>query len=199
MATGRWKGLVGRRPQIIVIYMGLLLGPGSPTVVTGGQPEEAIRIAQTKLLSDRGSTRATRYAGTNKIVTIDGKTWNSFCPSELTGSRVPLNELAFDGSLAIDSQDRIYVALTHGSRVTGGIKGDVVLLYSADLGKSFEYVKVFPPDARLPHTGLSLERFTGHNRVETPWLLFSTGEKGPDCFGKGIFHRVHAVEWRISP
>ena len=405
MARERWKGLIGQRRQIIAICTGLLLGPGLQTVVISGQPDEAIEIAQTKLLSDRGSTRATRYASTNKIVTIDdkthvawldsisntmiatydhasrqwghpvkvgsgtdnhggpalscdsrgylhiifgphadvpfqhcrsarrndamewikqgafghhptypsvvcddqdslhviyrggvmpgrpfkliyqqrtrdgvwsepralaeapgdwkgythyhasiaiaanqtlhvafnlyyngaakqaghmmsrdrgktwnladgsplalpvgaksdaffartneafkvinvvcdstghpwisladarseagptiyhhnGKTWDSFCPARLATSKAPLHELAFDGSLSIDSQDRIYVALTRGSRVTGGIKGDVVLLCSADLGKSFGYLKVFPRDGRLPHTGLSLERPT---------------------------------------
>jgi hypothetical protein len=140
-----------------------------------------------------------RSAAGPTIYHHDGKTWNAFCPARLSPSRIPLNELAFDGSLSIDSQDGIYVALTRGSRLTGGVKGDVVLLYSADRGKTFNYLEVFPPDARLPHTGLSLERPTGHNEVETPWLLFSTGEKGPDCFGKGIFHKVHAVQCCVSP
>ncbi len=124
----------------------------------------------------------------------DGKTWSSFCPAKSLASSVPVNELSFTGSLSIDSQDGVYIALTRGSRVVGGTSGKVILLYSGDRGSSFRYLDVFPPDARLPHTGLSLERPTGHNVVEIPWLLFSTGEKGPDCFGKGIFHRVHALQ-----
>jgi hypothetical protein len=110
-----------------------------------------------------------------------------------------LEKLSGGGSLSIDSQDRTYVALTLGSHVIGGIEGDVILLYSSDRGRSFRCLEVFPPDPRLPHTGLSLERPTGHHAVETPWLLFSTGEKGPDCFGKGIFHKVRAVQFRTSP
>jgi hypothetical protein len=155
----------------------------------------------------------------------DGKTWHSFCPARRTASNMPLDsyraspaqngrklrasldgsdssglgDLAFDGSLTIDAHDRIHVALTLGPRVTGGTQGNVVLLYSRDRGRTFRCLKVFPPDARLPHTGLSLERPTGHNTVEAPWLLFSTGEKGPDCFGKGIFHKVRAVQFLASP
>jgi len=36
--------------------------------------KEKLRVNSTRLLSNRGSTRATRYSGTNKIVTRDGKT-----------------------------------------------------------------------------------------------------------------------------
>jgi hypothetical protein len=129
----------------------------------------------------------------------DGNTWRSFCPAQRTAPRIPLSELSFGGSLTIDSQDGIYVGLTLGPHVVGGLKGDVVLLYSVDRGKSFRRLDVFPPDVGLPHTGLSLERPTGHNVVETPWLLFSTGEKGPGCFGKGIYHEVRVVELRASP
>lgn len=129
----------------------------------------------------------------------DGKRWSSFCPARSLVSGIRVSELSFTGSLSIDTQDGIYIALTRGSRVVGGISGDVILLYSSDRGTSFRHLDVFPPDAQLPHTGLSLERPTGHNVVEIPWLLFSTGEKGPDCFGKGIFHRVHAVQFRKTP
>lgn len=73
----------------------------------------------------------------------------------------------------------IVVALTLGPHVVGGTRGDVILLYSSDRGRSFRCLGVFPPDFRLPHTGLSLERPTGHHGVKTPWLLFSTGETIP--------------------
>ena len=86
--------------------------------------------------------------------------------------------------------------VTLGPAVQGGLKGRVALLYSTDRGKTFSCLEVFPPDSQLPHTGLGLERPTGHNAVNTPWLLFSTGEKGPDNFGKGIFHKVRAAQFR---
>ena len=126
----------------------------------------------------------------------DGNKWSSFCPAKLTTPKIPLTGTAFNGSLTIDSRDGIYVAVTLGPTVVGGSKGHVAVLYSADRGRSFQCLDVFPPDPELPHTGLTMERPTGHNAVEMPWLLFSTGEKGPDCFGKGIFHAVHAVQFR---
>jgi len=126
----------------------------------------------------------------------DGKAWRSFCPGRLTPSGISLDELGFQGSLTIDSQDKVYVALTQGTCVTGGTKGSVILLYSADRGERFRALDVFPPDLRLPHIGVSLERPTGHHSVKAPWLLFSTGEKGPDCLGKGIYHKVRAVQFR---
>jgi len=128
----------------------------------------------------------------------DGKKWDSFCPARLASPEIRLDGLSFGGSLTIDSHDRVYVALTLGSRVVGGLKGDVALLYSADRGTHFRSLDVFPPDPQLPHTGLSLERPTGHHGFQTPWLLFSTGEKGPDCFGKGIYHKVRAVRFERS-
>ena len=255
----------GRHPSAVLVMLGLLLMLGCAGAATGGQPEQMLEIAQTKLLSEHGSTRATRYAGTNKIVTIDQKThvawldsisdtmvatydhasgqwgrpvkvgsgtdnvvcdskglpwisladprskagptiyhhdgtaWRAFCPAMRTSPKIPQAELSFGGSLTIDSQDRIYVALTRGASVVGGVQGDVILLHSADRGSSVRCLDVFPADARLPHTGLSLERPSGHHPVATPWLLFSTGEKGPDCFGKGILHRVHVVGFCASP
>ena len=125
----------------------------------------------------------------------DGNAWSSFCPARRTSPAVAAGELGFGASLAIDVEDGIYLAVTRGAPVTGGTKGSVVLIYSLDRGKSFRVLEVFPPDPQMPHTGLSLERPTGHHAVKTPWLLFSTGEKGPDCFGKGIYHKVRAVQF----
>ena len=126
----------------------------------------------------------------------DGRKWSSFCPAKLTVPRISVSGTAVNGSLSIDSRDGIYVAVTLGTTVVGGIRGHIAMLYSADRGKSFQCLEVFPPDSQLPHTGLSMERPTGHSVIDTPWLLFSTGEKGPDCFGKGIFHTVRAVQFR---
>jgi hypothetical protein len=129
----------------------------------------------------------------------DGRSWRFFCPGKRTSPEIPVRELGLEGSLTVDRQDGMYVATTLGTSVTGGVQGGVVLLYSADRGRHFRCLSVFPPDPRLPHTGLSLERPTGHHAVEEPWFLFSTGEKGPDCFGRGIYHRVHVVQVRTLP
>jgi len=126
----------------------------------------------------------------------DGQSWQSFCPGKRTSPEIAVGELGYECSITVDRRDGIYVATTLGTTTTGGVHGRVVLLYSNDDGRRFRCVRVFPADPQLPHTGLSLERSAGQHLVDAPWLLFSTGEKGPDCFGRGIYHRVHAVQFR---
>ncbi len=98
---------------------------------------------------------------------------------------VDADKLAGPGPLGLDAEDRLYLPILYD--------GSVALLHSEDQGKSFRMLNVFPRDEKLPHTGLSIERPTGHHFVQTPWLLFATGEKGPDCYGKGLFQNVRAV------
>jgi len=126
---------------------------------------------------------------------FDRSAWQTFDVSE----RVPSSGQAsgmYWGTLSIDSDDRLYLIAIRGDSVVGGVKGDVVLFVSEDRGRQFEELHVFSADPKLPHTGASLERFTGHHPIDAPWGLFSTGEKGPDCFGRGIHHRVYAIGLR---
>ena len=99
---------------------------------------------------------------------------------------IDASKLAGPGPLGLDAEDRLYLPILYD--------GSVALLHSDDHGVSFEMFSVFPQDDKLPHTGLSIERPTGHHSVQVPWLLFATGEKGPDCYGKGIHQYVRAVQ-----
>jgi hypothetical protein len=126
---------------------------------------------------------------------FDGNAWQAF---EVAG-RVPSSGETPDmywGTLSIDSEDRLFLIAIQGHSVVGGVRGDVVLFVSEDRGQRFDQLHVFSADRELPHTGASLERFTGHHSIDAPWGLFSTGEKGPDCFGRGIHHRVYAARFR---
>jgi hypothetical protein len=115
----------------------------------------------------------------------DGKAWRRIEPGKLASTKLDGGKLGGDGPLNVDSKDRLYLIAT--------LDRHVVLLYSLDKGRTFDLLRIFPPDEKLPHTGLSIERPTGHHTITVPWLLFSTGLKGPDCYGKGIFHQVRAV------
>ena len=97
------------------------------------------------------------------------------------------------GAITIADDGRLLVPVVVGKRVVGGVVGDLWLLVSDAQKRRFRQFHIAQPDETQPHTGVSLERFTGHNSVAVPWLLFSTGPKGPDNFGKGLHHRVHAV------
>lgn len=92
------------------------------------------------------------------------------------------------GAFTIGAGGRLRVPVISGRKADGG--GDVWLLTSDPAKQHFRQTRMAAADTQHPHTGATLERFTGHNRVETPWLLFSTGDRGSDTFGIGIHHRV---------
>jgi len=116
----------------------------------------------------------------------DGRNWRLVRPDipvDFAKNRYAL------GTLGIDSRDRLYWF--------GALDGRFVVVYSADGGEHFELLPIASPEAGMPLMGPNIERPTGHNAVRVPWLLYSLGEKGPDCYGEGILHRVIAVrlEW----
>ncbi|MFQ5810465.1 MAG: BNR-4 repeat-containing protein [Armatimonadota bacterium] len=118
----------------------------------------------------------------------DGERWLLTRPEGV--EELPPAEGPFaPGPLGIDSRDRLYWF--------GGLDGKAVVLCSTDGGRDFDLLLVADPDPAMPHRGTSIERPTGHNTVEVPWLLYSSGAKGPDVYGKGIFNRATAVrlEW----
>lgn len=116
----------------------------------------------------------------------DGKAWRTCRPADLTSPPIADGTSHGADAPAVDSSDRIYVPVT--------VAGGVAVLASSDGARTFRRLDVHPRHAKLPHTGLNFERPTGHHSVRVPWLLFSTGEKGPDCYGKGIFHEVRVVQ-----
>ena len=115
----------------------------------------------------------------------DGKRWNVIPLARTVPPEVAVDQLGGYISMTVDSKNRLYVMTT--------LAGNVVLLYSVDKGRTFRLLRVFPRDENLPHRGPNIERPTGHHRVDVPWLLFCTGEKGPDCFGKGLYNVTRAV------
>jgi len=115
----------------------------------------------------------------------DGAAWRRILPGELLPPHVDGAKLASSGPLTLDTADRLYLVAM--------FERDVVLVHSDNRGQSFDLLRIYPPDHKLPHTGLTIERPTGHHAVESPWLLFATGEKGPDCYGKDIYQQVRAV------
>ncbi len=125
-----------------------------------------------------------------RIYHHDGSTWCSLEPDALLSSEVTPGKLDGSGVLSIGQNDRLYLITR--------MEGHVILLHADSQAEPFHLTPLFPPDDVLPHAGLTLERPTGHHAVEVPFALFSTGEKGPDCFGRGIFHKVVAMQLRAS-
>lgn len=115
----------------------------------------------------------------------DGTGWQTIRPAQ-TADISPEQAAGATGTLGIDAQGRLYWF--------GRIDGDLNVLFSEDAGAGFRRLEVAEPEGSLPLMGPSVERPTGHNRVSVPWLLYSLGEKGPDCYGRGIHHTVFAAQ-----
>jgi hypothetical protein len=121
-----------------------------------------------------------------RIYHHDGERWHFLEPGRLTQPTLEEGDMGNSGVLTISQDNHLYLITC--------VKGHVAVLESSALKNDFRVVPAFPPSETLPHVGLTLERPTGHHAVDVPFGLFSTGEKGPDCFGLGIFHSVYAVE-----
>ena len=122
----------------------------------------------------------------------DGDDWRLVRPA-LTAGLTEKQEAGAGGTLAIDAEGRLYWF--------GAIDREFWILYSPDGGKTFHKTHIADPEPDRPLMGPIVERPTGHNTVGTPWLLYSAGQKGPDCYGHGLFHRVTTVkiEWGQAP
>lgn len=121
----------------------------------------------------------------------DGRQWHSMRPVQRVSPPIPEDEFSDYAAMTLDDQDQLYIATIR--------QDNVVLLHSGDKGKTFQFLPVFARDKELPHRGLNIERPTGHHDVRIPSFLFSTGEKGPDCYGRGIFNLARAVRLTVKP
>ncbi len=115
----------------------------------------------------------------------DGAQWRTVRPA-LTAGITEKEEGSAGGAISINNEGNLHWF--------GSIAGKLWLLRSVDGGETFARMHVADPEPDRPLMGPNIERFTGHNRVKTPWLLYSAGVKGPDCYGHGLFHKVFAAQ-----
>lgn len=86
-------------------------------------------------------------------------------------------------SLSI-SDDGVLYAATTVCREGGGWAdptNEIVLFTSRNLGETFSAYKISPDDPNTSSWLPSLERATGHNKVDLPCLIYTHGEKGEGC------------------
>jgi predicted amidohydrolase len=98
----------------------------------------------------------------------------------------------------------LYIALllTNKSKPWGDPSSEVGLLVSDDNGRTFTGQMISPPKAKTPNWLPSLERHTGHNRIDVPWLIYTHGpSKEKDRLAKKNFEpRLVALSaGRIPP
>ncbi|MBC8235239.1 BNR-4 repeat-containing protein [bacterium] len=86
-------------------------------------------------------------------------------------------------SLSISDDGVLYIATTVCRR--GGDWADstneIMLFTSRNLGETFSAYKISPQDPTTSNWLPSLERTTGHNKIDVPYLLYTHGEKGEGC------------------
>ena len=71
---------------------------------------------------------------------------------------------------------------------------DLVALKTGDQGASFEVCEVILRADGEPIMGPNLERPTGHNSVDEPWMILYRGDRGTDCIGAGILNDVYGLQ-----
>jgi hypothetical protein len=111
----------------------------------------------------------------------DGQAWRSTALSPVVRELLPGAHTGH-GTLTFDESGGLWIALQASEN---GAWGDptsaIVLLYSADRGKTFEAIQVASGDEPKGNWLPSIERPTGHNRVTIPHLLYTNGEPGETC------------------
>lgn len=115
----------------------------------------------------------------------DGEAWRSTPLSPWVAKTVDPAYRATGGVVEFGGDGRLYVALTIAKEFTwGDPSNEIALLVSADGGKTFTGQMMSPPDPKTPNWLPSLERRTGHNRVDVPWLITTHGHPGEGCTPK---------------
>ena len=95
--------------------------------------------------------------------------------------------LAMDGALHIapDGQIFIVIALMKPETVSEGNwahnSAEIIGLQAPDIGGKFSVELLSKPDMTIPHWLPTLERPTGHNRVDGPSVMYTDGVAGEGC------------------
>ena len=114
------------------------------------------------------------------------KEWNIIKPAENIVAVKEIDAIGVEGCLTIDTKGHLYLAAYP--------ENDLVVLKTKDKGMSFEVCTVIPRVGSEPIMGPNLERPTGHNSVDNPWLIFYRGNRGTDCIGEGIKNDVYGFQ-----
>jgi len=113
----------------------------------------------------------------------NGQKWCSIKPAESIVEANEIDTIGVEGCLTINTKGHLYLTSYHGN--------DLVALKTRGNDISFKVCAVVPRADGEPIMGPNLERPTGHNSVDTPWLIFYRGDRGTDCIGAGIQNDVY--------
>lgn len=160
-----------------------------PTVTTSDvffrNTEEALKVWA--LVCDRAGrpwiSIQDNAVGQTELFHWDGQEWDSIKPAERIVRTNEIKTVGVEGCLTKDAKGCLYLAAYH--------ENALVVLKTENEGISFEVCAVVLRADGEPIMGPNLERPTGHNSVDTPWLIFYRGDRGTDCIGAGIQNDVY--------
>ncbi len=116
----------------------------------------------------------------------DGSAWRKTALQPWISKTIFAGGEAASGTLAFGNDGRLYVAVALVTQLPGwGSPGhEIGLLVSDDGGRTFTGQMISPPDPKTPNWQPSIERCTGHNAVDVPWLIYTHGHPGEGCTPK---------------
>ena len=92
-----------------------------------------------------------------------------------------------DGAIHIAPDGRIFIVLalmkpeTVSEENWAHKSAEIVGLQAPDIGGKFSVDLLSKPDMTVPHWLPNLERPTGHNRIDVPSVMYTTGVAGEGC------------------
>lgn len=115
----------------------------------------------------------------------DGKAWRKTELQSWVDRTIGPWSNCGQGTLSFGKGGTLYIVLTLVERSSwGDPSSEIALLTSRDGGKTFAGRMVSPPDPKTPNWLVSMERCTGHNAVDVPWLVYTHGHPGQGCTPK---------------
>ena len=109
--------------------------------------------------------------------------WQSLSLQEAADDLPIEGGLILPGCMTFDSENRLHAAMSiinppKGESSWGHASNEVVLIQSSDKGRNFSARLVADPDPTASRWLPNLERPTGHNRVVSPGLIYTSGHPG---------------------
>ncbi len=125
----------------------------------------------------------------------DSGVWQSLSLQEAASTLPIKGGLTLPGCMTFDAENRLHAAMSiinppEGESTWGHASNEVVLIQSSDQGRSFSARLVADPDSAASRWLPNLERPTGHNRVESPGLIYTSGppgEKNTDMISNEVY------------
>jgi hypothetical protein len=120
---------------------------------------------------------------THNLYYLDERQWHKIDLSPHLRQAMPETDILY-ATLTFDRENRLYVAATvqdSSKEKFWSVPGQqLVVLFSTDMGESFQVLPISEPDSTAPHWLPSIERPYSHKPIGVPSVLHTYGNRGTD-------------------